>query len=47
MDTKETTNMNTNIKKEVSESKTNESETSPYYQQIPYTLRDEVAKMIK
>ena len=24
----------------------NESETSPYYQQIPYTLRDEVAKMI-
>ena len=24
----------------------NETDTSPYYQQIPYTLRDEVAKMI-
>ena len=33
MDTKETTNMNTNIKKEVSESKTNESVTSPKEEQ--------------
>ena len=33
MDTKETTNMNTNLKKEVSESKTNESVTSPKEEQ--------------